>query len=303
MIAFNADALDWLALSTKIPLDSLQISELAGANSSAVYAVENARKPKNRQFVLRVFTDEQWLQREPDLPFREALGTKEAKYCDIIAPRLINFAVHEVGFGAPAVLMTRLNGNVELRPADLSDWCAQLADTLAKIHRHKPKYFGWSYASWVDEDDLRVPAWTTQPELWQRAIEFWRAGPPQENPVFTHRDYHPCNILWKNGKISGVVDWVNACVGPRGVDVAHCRVNLAVLFGVKVADDFRDAYLEIAGGAHHPYWDVASILDFSLPQPEFYRPWSEFGVESFSAHEMAQRLEIYLERVMANVAD
>ena len=303
MIAFNDEALQWLAISTKIPLDDLQIAELAGANSSAVYSVENAYKPKNRGFVLRVFDDAQWLAREPDLPFREANGLKEAKNCDLISPKLINVAAHEVGFGAPVVLMTRLKGHVELQPDNLSDWCAQLADALAKIHAHGAKDFGWNYISWVDEENLRVPNWAEHPQLWQRAIEFWRAGAPNEKAVFLHRDFHPCNVLWQNGEISGVVDWVNACRGPRGVDVAHCRTNLAVLFGVESADAFRDAYLEIAGGEHNPYWDVASILDFSLPQPEFYRPWSEFGVEEFDAREMARRNEIYLQSVMRSVPD
>ena len=297
-MSFNADALAWLSLATKIPRESLQISELRGANSSAVYAIANADKPRARQFVLRVFTDKQWLRREPDLPFREANGLKEAKNGDVIAPKLINVADHEVGFGAPVVLMSRLSGHVELQPDDLSSWCAQLAQTLAGIHAHQPKYFGWQYTSWVDEANLRVPSWTEQPQLWQRAIEFWRAGPPKENVVFLHRDFHPCNVLWRNDKISGIVDWVNACIGPRGIDVAHCRTNLALMFGVEAADAFRDAYLAAAGGGHHPYWDVASILDFSLPQPEFYRPWAEFGLEEFSWREMAQRNEIYLQSVM-----
>ena len=298
MISFSDEALDWLAISTKIPIDALQISQLRGANSSAVYAIEHADKPKSRQFVLRIFTDEQWLRREPDLPFREANAMKEAKHCDVIAPRFINVAAHKVGFGAPVVLMSRLSGHVELRPDNLNDWCAQLAGTLAKIHAHPAKDFGWNMTSWVNEENLRVPAWAGNPNLWERAIEFWRAELPNEKPVFLHRDFHPCNVLWQNGKISGVVDWVNACRGPRGADVAHCRTNLAVLFGVEVADAFRDAYLEIAGGAHHSYWDVDSILGFSLPQPEFYRPWSEFGVEGFDWREMARRNEIYLASVM-----
>ncbi len=298
-MTFNHDALDWLALETKIPVDSLQISELPGANSSAVYAIANAHKPKSRQFVLRVFTDEQWLRREPDLPFREANGMKEAKNCEVIAPKLICVASHEVGFGAPVVLMSRLSGHVELQPDDLLDWCAQLAQTLAKIHVHKPKYFGWNWTSWVDEENLRVPNWTEQPQLWQRAIEFWRAGAPNEKAVFIHRDFHPCNVLWRNGKVSGVVDWVNACIGPRGVDVAHCRTNLALMFGVESADAFRDAYLEIAGGVHHAHWDVASILDFCLPEPEFYRPWAEFGLPNWGVTEMMRRSETYLQSVMA----
>lgn len=301
-MTFNSNALDWLSLATKIPVDSLQISELRGANSSAVYAIANALKPRERQFVLRIFTDEQWLRREPDLPFREARALKEAKDCDVVAPKLIHFADHEVGFGAPVVLMSRLRGHVELRPDNLSDWCGQLAGTLAQIHVNKAKTFGWNYTSGIDEENLRVPSWATQTELWQRAIQFERAAPPLERDVFLHGDFHPCNVLWKNNKISGVVDWVNACRGPRGVDVAHCRTNLAMMFGVESADAFKNDYLEIAGGAHHPYWDVASILDMSLPEPEFYRPWAEFGLPERSVGEMGRRNETYLQSVMESVS-
>ncbi len=302
MIPFNAEALDWLASSTKIARASLQISELAGANSSSVYAVANANKPCARQFVLRVFNDEQWLNDEPDLAIHEAAALQEAKLCAANSPDLIAFEANDKGFGGPVVLMSRLSGHVELRPDDLSNWCAQLAETLAQIHAHDAKGFDWNTTSWIDAENLRVPKWTAQPQLWQRAIGFWQAGPPAEKIVFLHRDFHPCNVLWKNGVISGVVDWVNACRGPRGVDVAHCRANLAILFGVETADAFKNAYLDIAGGAHHPYWDVASILDMSLPEPEFYHPWSEFGLPKRSVGEMMRRGETYLQSVMESVA-
>ena len=296
-------ALWWLSYTTKIAPEFLRVTPMRGANSSSVYAVENAAKARARGFVLRVFSDAQWLAREPDVPIREGVALQQARFCQVATPRFIAYATPDAGFGAPGVLMTRLTGHVELQPADPSAWSAQLANVLAQIHAHPARDFGWNYFSWIDETTLQVPDWAEQPQLWQRAIEFWRAGPPRENSVFLHRDFHPCNVLWHQGKISGVVDWVNACLGPRGVDVAHCRTNLAVLFGIQVADEFRDRYLAIAGGQHHPYWDVASILEFSLPQPEFYRPWSEFGRDEISAAEMGRRNEVYLQSVLQTAGE
>jgi aminoglycoside/choline kinase family phosphotransferase len=100
----------------------------------------------------------------------------------------------------------------------------------------------------------------------------------QLHPSLHHRDYHPVNVLWQNGEVSGVVDWVNACLGPAGADVAHCRANLAQMFGVGVAEEFLQAYLERAGGEYNPFWDVDSVLNMSWPQPRFYLPWNEFGL-------------------------
>ena len=301
MTDFSGAALDWLARETGIPAGNFVITPLRGANSSAVCAVSDARKSEAPGYVLRVFDNAQWLAQEPDLARHEAAALQEAGRCGVGAPELVAFAERDAGFGAPVVLMSRLAGDVMLRPGDLRDWSAQLARTLAQIHRHAAPNFGWNYRSWVDAETLRVPVWTTRPRLWERAIEFWRAGEPEENAVFLHRDFHPANVLWQSENVSGVVDWVNACRGPRGLDVAHCRTNLAVLFGVEVADYFRQIYLEFAGGQHHPFWDVASILEVSLPEPEFYRPWAEFGLEVISAREMGERNEIYIESVLKRV--
>jgi hypothetical protein len=30
------------------------------------------------------------------------------------------------------------------------------------------------------------------------------------------------NVLWEENGISGIADWINACMGPIGIDVAHC---------------------------------------------------------------------------------
>ena len=118
--------------------------------------------------------------------------------------------------------------------------------------------------------------------------------------TFIHRDYHPTNVLWCGGAVSGVVDWINACRGPAGVDVAHCRTNLAQMCGPDSADRFLDAYREVADGfIYDPYWDVDSMLDMCLPKPTFYEPWAHFGLDRIAPAEIMRRVDAYLERVMA----
>ncbi len=300
MIALTKSARDWLADATGIKACRLSLAPMQGANSSVVFAVCDDQTPC---FVVRVFDDADWLAQEPDLVPHEVAALEEAALMRVETPKIIASSATDIGLGGPSVLMSHLIGHVELQPNDLQNWITKLAQALVDIHAHKARDFGWRYQSWVDSSALRVPTWAAQPQLWELAFEFWRAGPLGEDSVFLHRDFHLCNVLWHDGKLSGVVDWVNACLGPRGVDVAHCRVNLAVLFGVEVADAFRDAYLERAGGAHHPYWDVDAILSVALPEPEFYSPWREFGLDVLSTPEMARRDEIYLQSVMEQVRD
>lgn len=59
--------------------------------------------------------------------------------------------------------------------------------------------------------------------------------------------------------MSGVIDWGNACIGSAAVDLAHLRVNLAVLHRVDVADRVGEGDLA---------WDIEaalSFLDWSSP--------------------------------------
>lgn len=58
-----------------------------------------------------------------------------------------------------------------------------------------------------------------------------------------------------------MVDWANACTGPAGIDVATCRWNLQEWAGEEAATSFVAAYEELTGRPHHPYWDVAKIVE------------------------------------------
>ena len=52
-----------------------------------------------------------------------------------------------------------------------------------------------------------------------------------------------------------MVDWVEACAGPAGIDLARLRLNVAVLHGAQVAEGLPSA---------DPYWDLVDLLDGGL---------------------------------------
>ena len=289
----------WLSEATGIAPGDLQVTPLRGANSSLVFRLESARGLSSSRFVLRLFHDAQWLREEPDLAAHEAAALQEAGRTALRVPELLAWENGPDIMGAPFVLMSHLKGEVQLEPRDFGSWIAELSQQLALLHEHRAPDFGWRYRSWLDLESLRPPSWAQNPELWQRAIEIAHQKPPSEPIVFLHRDFHPVNVLWQDKAISGVVDWVNACQGAASVDVAHCRTNLALLFGVEAADAFLASYENHAGSLEsQPYWDVCSILDMALPQPEWYRPWSEFGLERMPDVMLQQRDEAYLQSVL-----
>jgi aminoglycoside phosphotransferase (APT) family kinase protein len=48
-------------------------------------------------------------------------------------------------------------------------------------------------------------------------------------PAICHGDFHPLNILAHNGKVTGVIDWVNVVVAPAEMDVGSAIANIATV--------------------------------------------------------------------------
>lgn len=297
---FNRQAQEWLAQATGSTPEYLDIRQMQGSTSSSIFLVQD--KTAVQRFVLRVVDNKGWLAEEPDLIEHEAAALLEVQRAGFRAPHLVAHSSEDVGFGFPVLVMSFVEGQIDLHPENFPVWLDNLAKELATVHHHNNPAFGWQYRSWVNRGSLAVPNWTTHPHLWEQAMERVLAPAPPFHPTFIHRDYHPMNVLWQNGAVSGVVDWINACQGPAGVDVAHCRSNLVLMYGIAAADHFLSTYCRIADGfTYDPYWDLESILDMGLPEPFFYTPWQVFGLAILPPTLLQQRVDAYLEQVLLKV--
>jgi aminoglycoside phosphotransferase (APT) family kinase protein len=65
--------------------------------------------------------------------------------------------------------------------------------------------------------------------------------------VLTHGDYWSGNVVWRDGKLTGIVDWSSGARGPRGFDVGWCRLDLVLLFDEGIANAFLVAYEDRSG--------------------------------------------------------
>ena len=240
---------DWLVRALGKGVKPVRGERLICGPASPAHLVEVERRGRRERYVLRLFVDQDWLAREPDLAEHEAAALRQAASHGLPAPGVVDFCPDGSACGFPAVLMTFLDGAVNLAPGGLDNRLAETARMLARIHSVPAVDFPWRYFSFTNEETLSPPSWSKRPGLWEEAIRIRLAGPPENSDVFLHRDYHPVNLLWEGAGLSGVVDWVNACAGPAGVDVAHCRTNLVLMYGVSVAERFRQAYFEAGDAA------------------------------------------------------
>ena len=271
------------------------IRQLQGSTSAELYLLDISEGGKSTQLVLRLLTNRQWLLEEPGLAEHEAGALRLASQSGLPVPQLIAFDAHGSRCGLPAVLMTRVQGDVNLLPTDFDGWLYQMAAALQPLHALNAANFKWNYYSYNKPEKSKVPGWPTRPELWQKAIQIVNQPAPPARTCFIHRDYHPMNTLWQGQTLSGIVDWINACRGPEPYDLAWNRLNLMQMYGLQAADRLRDLAIEICGpSVWHPYWDLMALIELLPGPPEVYTPWPQFGLDGLTSSLLSTRTEDYL---------
>ena len=256
-------ALRWAESAVGRRARTLAVRALHGGTSSAIHALDvGTPAGRTHRLVLRRFVRAAWLAEEPDAPAREAAALEVVRESAVTTPRLVALDADGRDAGTPALLMTRLGGRVDWNPTDLEAYLRRLAAALPAIHGVAPPFDARIPA--YDPYELRLsdpPRSSRRPEVWSRAIEAFRQPPRSAERRFIHRDYHPGNVLWREGDLAGVVDWVHASLGSPDAEAGYCRANLAGWFGLQAADRFLDLYLAASGrSGFHPYWDIAAAL-------------------------------------------
>lgn len=239
------------------------VEPLEGGNSSAVHLLTMDRPPS--PVVLRRYVRD-WVRDEPEIPVNEALVLgllEDFPY----APRLLAADPDGSVTGVPTTLMTAVPGAVVWEPASVEPWLRGLVEVMEAIHaRPVPP----SLSEWFPYRPEAVPPpWTRYPSAWETAISAYHGPRPASDRVFLHRDFHPGNVLWTAGKITGVVDWVSSCAGPPEEDVAHCRANLARQDDLATADRFLRLWLSASGrSAYDPYHDLVNVVSMVSETPD-----------------------------------
>ncbi len=171
-----------------------------------------------------------------------------------VAPVPVLLAEAGEWFEEPALLTTFLPGQTMI-PVEPGGLPQRLGEILAEMH----------------ESDVAGCASVGMERFWSRSTDGVARALPEVDaeldsatpavdlgpPVLVHGDFWLGNVLWRNERVSGIVDWSNACVGPRGYDVGHARLDLALIWGPDAAERFTDAYTGNAGPVQGlPVWDL-----------------------------------------------
>jgi len=268
---------------------------LTGGLTSVVQQLTVERNGRRTTYVLR-----RWPDSRPDDAHLDDLVSAEARIltmletCGIPAPRLVGHLTAGSG-GAPALLMTRVPGRLQLMPRDRHHWLRQMALMLARIHALDVD--APPFESWLDVERLSPPSDSARPDLWREAASVVPLVPASTERYFIHRDYQHFNLLWSRDRLTGVVDWAGASVGPPDIDVGHCRLNLTLLFTAEVAERFREMYEAEAGRCVEPSWDLHALLAYD-GNWKYFLPVQVDKRAPIDPDGMTRRMEVVLERTL-----
>ena len=284
-----AEALAWVEHTVGSRARVVGWRRLTGGITSLVYRLTVDQRGRRTSYVLR-----RWESQGADALASETATLTALARSDLPVPRLIG-STTDAAHGGPALLMSRVPGRVYLMPRERGAWLQQMARMLVRIHALD--IAGKPYRSWLDPHRLSPPPDARHPDLWTAAAALATDEPPASATCFIHRDYQHFNLLWSRERLTGVIDWIEACSGPPDADVGHCRLNLALLFSTDVAERFREMYEAEAGRKLDPWWDVHALLAYNAEWQHFL-PVQIDGRAPLDVRGMTDRVEALLERAL-----
>ncbi len=167
-----------------------------------------------------------------------------------LAPVLLGSDLDGQWSESPTLLISWLDGQADITPADPEKWAAQLGHALATVHAAPSDRLAALRSvfehSGGSQKVLAGPLARSIRSAWRQITTSVR--------VLTHSDYWSGNVVWRDGKLTGIVDWSGGARGPSGFDVGWCRLDLVLLFDERIADVFLAAYED---GIGHTIDDMA----------------------------------------------
>jgi aminoglycoside phosphotransferase (APT) family kinase protein len=239
------------------------VRRLTGGVATATHRL---RLASGRRVILRRH-NAAWVERDPTVVAREAETLAHVAGRGLPVPELLACDPDGRATGErPAIVLGRLPGGIDLAPADPDSWLEQLAGALAAIHdlppvpaSSPPTESPWSERPW------QPPSWSAHPERWAEAIARCAEAPPGYGAApdrLVHGDFQHFNLLWRRGRLTGIVDWGAPPARPIDSDLGHCRLNLVILYGTEVADGFLQRYTARTGRGVDPAWDLFETVVF-----------------------------------------
>ena len=185
--------------------------------------------------------------------------------------------------GAPGIVTRFVEGRQESDRRDPIAWAETLARLLVRIHDISPSekdrqrlFDGNHMALYIlrgDEPERR--AGNHLADVIYDTVRELRSNVSPVATSLVHMDYWQGNVLWRDGRVTAVLDWDHASYGDPVLDVSYFRMNM-YLRGIKeAAEPFLQCYEAESGGTvkNLGFWEL-TMAARPLPDPALWIPAS-----------------------------
>jgi aminoglycoside phosphotransferase (APT) family kinase protein len=271
--------------------------------------------PDGRSRKLIVRRPSAWaLRQNPQAAAAEFRILQLAQATGVTTPAPYTFDQSREILSEPYLVMEYIDGRPQCTPDDATDFVAQMAAQLARIHLVKA---GEQDLSFLPQQAPGLAAMLQEwPEKLDYSLEEGRIRatlaavwplPRVNDPVLLHGDFWPGNLLWRDGRLVAVVDWEDAQLGDPLSDVANSRLDLLMLLGSEAMDEFTQQYRALAAidFTNLPYWDLLAALRPAFRMAEWAAVWPELGRADITEATMRAAHRLFVSRAyeQLNITD
>ena len=239
----------------------VDVEPMRGSSTSALHRVTLRFSDGDQtRVVLRRYVLEEVIEENHNIVAQEINALRVAALASVPTPGLLAADIDAKRTDTPAVVMSWLEGRPRWEAKNRRRFLADLVDAMTAVAAvevpsdvHLRSIRGYTQVSYDP------PLWATKPRMWERAVEIFQGPVPDSDISFVHRDFHPGNVLWSRSKLTGLVDWQSAGIGPVSIDPGHCRLNM-LYYDPAMADQLRSLWEQQAQRTYDPWADVTAII-------------------------------------------
>lgn len=126
-------------------------------------------------------------------------------------------------------------------------------------------------------------------------------SPGDDRAGLVHGDLWYGNTLWDDGRLTAVLDWDCAGVGPAGIDLGSLRCDAAWCHGLEAAEHVLRGWEAEAGrpASDVPYWDAVAALASAPDMGWFPISMAAQGRPDLTREVMLERRDAFLEAALS----
>jgi aminoglycoside phosphotransferase (APT) family kinase protein len=127
--------------------------------------------------------------------------------------------------------------------------------------------------------------------------------PDDDQPGLVHGDLWYGNTIWDDGRLTAVLDWDCAGVGPAGIDLGSLRCDAAWCHGLEAAGHILSGWEAEAGrpASDVPYWDTVAALASPPDMGWFPEDMAAQGRPDLTREVMFERRDAFLNAALSQL--